>query len=264
MDNLFLIKLLISFFIGASWATFSTIIADRYGSKIGGLLVGLPSTTMFSLFFIAWTQTPLIASQSTTIMPIVGAANCIFLLPYIIFVKRNFWFSLFLSLLVWSVISFGFLLLKFNNFSLSLIIYLIILLTCFFVMEKVLKLPSQKGKKINYTLGNILFRALISGFIIAFATLMAKISGPTIGGIFGIFPALLLSTLIITYFSTSPLFSASIMKSSMISASSIVIYVIISRWSYINYGLFIGTLIPIFVSYFYGYLLYKFVIKKIS
>lgn len=264
MDNLFFVKLLISFSIGAFWATFSTIIADRYGSKIGGLLVGLPSTTMFALFFIAWTQTPRIAFQSTSLMLIANAANCIFILTYTIFVKKNFWLSLFLSLISLFVVNFIFFLLKFNNFLLSSIIYLITLLFCFFIMEKVLKLPSQKGKKINYTFGNIIFRALISGFIITFATLIAKIAGPVIGGIFGNFPALILSTLIITYLSIGPLFSASTMKSSMISASAVAVYIIIGRWSYANYNLFVATLIPIMISYIYGYLLYRIVIQKIS
>lgn len=264
MNNLFLIKLLISFFIGASWATFSTVIADKYGSKIGGLLTGLPSTTMFSLFFIAWTQTPTIASQSTRLMLIANAANCIFILIYIIFIKKGFWLSLVLSLVSLFVVNLIFLLIKFDNFSLSLIIYLITLLFCFYIMEKVLKLTSLKGKRIKYTIGNIVFRALISGFIIAFATIMAKLAGPIIGGIFGNFPGLILSTLIITYLSIGPLFSASIMKSSMISASAVAVYIIVGHWSYANYNLFLATLIPIFISYCYGYLLYRFVIKKIS
>ena len=264
MDSLFLVKLLISFFIGAFWATASTIIADKYGSKIGGLLAGLPSTTMFSLFFIAWTQTPKIASQSTTIMPLIQAVNCLFLLIYIILVSKNFWSALIISLTTWFVVSFFFLILKFNNFPLSLVIYLVVLLICFFIMEKVLKLPSQKGKKIKYTVGNILFRALMSGSIISLATLMAKIAGPTVGGIFGIFPALQLSTLIITYLSNGPSFSASTMKSSMISVSTVVVYVIFGRWSYLQYNILVATLIPIFISYLYGFLLYKIVIQKIS
>lgn len=188
MNNLFLIKLLISFFIGASWATGSTVIADRYGSKIGGLLVGLPSTTMFSLFFIAWTQSPKIAYQATTVMPVIGAGSTLFILTYIVFAKKSFWFALISAIFVWFGISALILLIKFQNFFLSVIINLFVLLFCFFIIEKVLKLPSQKGKKIIYTPGALIFRAVFSGLIISGAALIAKLGGPIIGGIFSTFP----------------------------------------------------------------------------
>ncbi|PIP15060.1 hypothetical protein COY88_00970 [Candidatus Roizmanbacteria bacterium CG_4_10_14_0_8_um_filter_35_28] len=73
-----------------------------------------------------------------------------------------------------------------------------------------------------------------------------------------------MSTLIITYLSICPLFSASTMKSSMISASAVAVYIIIGRWSYANYNLFTATLLPILISYIYGYFLYQIVIRKIS
>lgn len=264
MTNIFLIKLLISFFIGAFWATFSTIIADKYGSKIGGLLAGLPSTVLFSLFFIAWTQSPKIAYQSTTVMPAVSAGSALFILTYLIFAKKGFWFALTLAIFAWLGVSTLILLLKLQNFYLAVIIYLFVLLFCFFIIEKLLKLPSQKGKKIKYTPGSLIFRAVFSGLIISGAGLIAKIGGPTVGGIFSTFPAMFLSTLVITYFSIGTLFSAATMKSSLISGSSVVVYIIFVRFSYLHYNLIIGTIIPTLISFTYGYLLYRFVISKIK
>lgn len=264
MDNLFLIKLAISFLIGASWVTLVTVIAERYGTRIGGLIAGLPSTILFTLFFVAWTQSPNAASTATGLSPLMSGFTTIFILIYILLVRKNFWLALFSAIFVWLVCSISIVFSKFQNFSLSIIVYLIVLAICYSILEKFIKLPSQKGKKTKYTIGNILFRALISGSIISLATLLAKIGGPILGGVVGIFPAMFTSTILITYFSQGSSFSASIMKSTMISNTSIVLYVIVARWSYLHYGLITGTLIPVLVSFAYGYLLYQFVIKKIS
>lgn len=71
MNTLFLIKLALSFLIGGLWIIVATIVADKLGSKIGGLIGGLPSTIMFGLFFIGWTQGPAVAVQATTIAPML-------------------------------------------------------------------------------------------------------------------------------------------------------------------------------------------------
>jgi len=65
----FIIKLIISFFVGAIWITSVTVISEKLGTKIGGVLGGLPSTCLIALFFIGWTQSPEVASHATIIMP---------------------------------------------------------------------------------------------------------------------------------------------------------------------------------------------------
>ncbi|MDI9559183.1 MAG: DUF3147 family protein, partial [Pseudomonadota bacterium] len=55
MDNIFVLKLILSFIVGSLWITMVTILAEKYGTRIGGLMAGLPSTILISLFFIAWT-----------------------------------------------------------------------------------------------------------------------------------------------------------------------------------------------------------------
>ncbi|MBN1224817.1 MAG: DUF3147 family protein, partial [Candidatus Aminicenantes bacterium] len=54
MTKIFLIKLVLSFFVGGAWVAAATLIADKYGTKIGGIIIGLPSTLLVSLFFIGW------------------------------------------------------------------------------------------------------------------------------------------------------------------------------------------------------------------
>ncbi len=46
MDNIFILKLVLSFIVGSLWITMGTVLAEKYGTKIGGLIAGLPSTIL--------------------------------------------------------------------------------------------------------------------------------------------------------------------------------------------------------------------------
>ena len=86
MNDIFILKLVLSFLIGGAWVTTATHLADRYGTKIGGIITGLPSTALIALFFIGWTQSPVIAVDATTIIPAIGTVNALFLVVYILLV----------------------------------------------------------------------------------------------------------------------------------------------------------------------------------
>ena len=79
MDTIFLVKIALSFFIGGSWVVLATHLADKLGSKIGGLITGLPSTLLFGLFFLGWTQSSQAAVTATSITPLVGGISSLFL-----------------------------------------------------------------------------------------------------------------------------------------------------------------------------------------
>jgi hypothetical protein len=58
MDASFWIKLFLGFIVGSIWVTLTTVSAERFGSKVGGLIGGLPSTVVIALLFIGLTQSP--------------------------------------------------------------------------------------------------------------------------------------------------------------------------------------------------------------
>lgn len=265
MDDLFTLKLALSFLIGGTWTILTTILADRYGSKIGGLIAGLPSTALFSLFFLAWTQTTVFAIRSTTIIPATVGAENLFVLSYIylIYIKKaSIWSALFISFCVWFAVALPLVFLKFDSYILSLTGYIFSLTTSYFVIEHLWKIKSVTGNKIKYTPEIILTRGLLSGTVVAFAVLMGKLGGPTLGGAFAGFPALFTGTILITYFSHGPLFSVATMKSSVLSAISIVIYSVAVRYCYVPLGIIWGTLAAMTISCSAGYFIYKLVIEK--
>ena len=53
MDDIFFLKFALSIIIGGAWIALATVLAEKFGTKLGGVIAGLPSMTAAALFFIA-------------------------------------------------------------------------------------------------------------------------------------------------------------------------------------------------------------------
>ena len=263
MDHTFLLKLLLSFIIGGIWITFATIIAERFGSKLGGVIAGIPSTIIISLFFIGWTQSPIIASKATTVVPIIMGIDALFVVVYALLRNRQFYIALGGALIFWAVSSFILALVGFDSFLISLIGFVVLVVLSYYILEKRYSFPSESPKYTKYTLPLLAIRGILSGSIIAFAVLMAKIAGPLVGGMFSAFPAVMLSTMIITYYSHGTNFSLAVLKIITVSGPiNVVAYAIAVRYLYGSVGLFWGTVLSFIVSLISSFLVYQFVKRK--
>lgn len=261
--GLFITKLALSFVIGGAWAIGATVAADRWGSKIGGLLASLPSTTLFALFFLAWTQTPEFAARATVVMPMVIAVENIFVLSYIVLANKGVWIALASALATWFVAAYVLVIFRFENVAAGLITYVVSFFLVYYLVEYVLHVPSATGKSIRYTTKTILFRGLLSGMVIGFAVMMGKIGGPLLGGMFSAFPAMFTSTIVITYLSRGAAFSAATMKSALLGLATVVVHALMVRVTYVPFGIWWGTLVSSFVSFTTGYIIYRIGIKRL-
>ncbi len=128
-----------------------------------------------------------------------------------------------------------------------------------------MKVPSQGKYVISYPPTQLVWRALFGGAVIALAIFMGKLRGPLLGGIFGSFPAMFLSTLVITYLAAGPDFSRSVGKSLLISGLiNVPLYEIMVRFLYPNVGLALGTILALMFSLSTGYVTFLFMKKRLS
>jgi hypothetical protein len=265
MDASFWLKLGLSFIVGSLWVTLTTLSAERFGSKVGGLIGGLPSTVVIALLFIGYTQSPLVAAQATTIMPIAQGLNGLFVLFFMLLIRRGLWAGLTGALLVWVIQSTLLYLLDIQAFWISLVGWLLLLCFCDAAVEKWLKIPSSGKLGVSYPPSQFIGRAVFGGAMISLAVLMGKLGGPLLGGIFGSFPAMFLSTLIITYYAGGSDFSRSVGKSLLISGLvNVPLYEIVVRYLYPTVGLIPGTTIAILFSLGSGYLTFRFMKNKLA
>jgi uncharacterized membrane protein (GlpM family) len=265
MDATFWYKLGLSFIVGAAWVTLSTLAAERFGSKIGGLIGGLPSTVLVGLLFIGLTQSPFTAIQATTIIPLSQGLNGIFILVYLLAVQLSLVAGLVGSLSVWFLLASLLITTGIDSFALSLVAWMLLVVVCYLAAEYVIRIPSKGSLKVSYSPRQIALRGLFGGAVIALAVLISKVGGPLYGGVFTTFPAMFVTTLAITYRSGGADFSRAVAKSIMISGMiNVVLYAIAVRYFYAWFGLPAGTLLAMVISLFTGYLTYLFLKERVK
>jgi uncharacterized membrane protein (GlpM family) len=257
MDAPFWYKLGLSFIVGGAWVTLSTLAAERFGSKIGGLIGGLPSTALVGLLFIGLTQSPSAAIQATTIIPLSQGLNGVFILVYLLGVPFGLAAGLIGALSAWFLLASLLIVSGIDSFALSVGAWILLVPGCYLTVEHGMRIPSKGNLKVNYSPGQISLRALFGGAVIALAVWVSKVGGPLYGGVFTTFPAMFVSTLAITYRSGGTVFSRAVAKSIMISGLiNVVLYAIAVRYLYAWFGLLAGTLLAVVFSLFTGYLTY--------
>jgi hypothetical protein len=237
-------QIFIPFFLSAFVVILITIIAERYGTKVGGILGTLPSTIVIAFLFIAINENELFASQAAAVVPAELGVNIIFLFIFSLLVHRSTILAFGGTFVVWSFLSYLLVFFNMENITISIIIYLVTLLFCFFILEKRKAVPSMGKVHIYYTPVKIMLRGALAGIVIAIAVFLSNI-GSIISGIFSVFPAILSSTLFISVREHGPDFATGIAKSMMIGLSSVATYAVCIHIFYPWVGMGIGT----FLSY---------------
>ncbi len=246
LDQTFLIKLALSFLVGSIWITSVTVIAERFGSKVGGFIGGLPSTIVVALIFIGLSQSTQDASRAAVMIPMVMGVNGLFILIYLARVHKGLIQALISALLVWFVIIAGIVLSGVESAIISFVVWSISLGAAYFISERVMHIAHKGGIRVPYTMQQILARGIVSGFIISLAVLISRLTGPVIGGIFSNFPVIFMSTLFITYRTGGAEFSRAVAKTLMLSGMiNVGVYSFTAHYAYQYYGLAAGTLIAV-------------------
>jgi uncharacterized membrane protein (GlpM family) len=265
MDPSFWFKLALSFIVGSLWVTLTTLAAERFGSKFGGLIGGLPSTVVIALFFIGFTQSPQVAARATTVMPLAQGLNGLFVITFMLLIRRGLLVGLSSALMLWFIQSTLLYLLDIQVFWVSLMGWLGLLFLCYWFVEIRMKISSSARVKLSYPPSQLIWRALFGGAVIAFSVFIGKLGGSLLGGIFGSFPAMFLSTLVITSQSGGADFSRSVGKSILVSGLiNVPLYEIVVRFVYPKFGLGFGTLLALLFSLGTGYLTYLFIKTRLS
>ncbi|UCE19546.1 MAG: DUF3147 family protein [Gemmatimonadota bacterium] len=249
MNTLFFLKVVLSFVVGGLFVTACTVAAERFGSAVGGIIGGIPSTVVVTLFFIGLVESPHVASRATEIIPLIVGFNGLFLVAYAAFARRGFAVGLCTAFLVWGTLSFLAVRIDPVGFAVSLACYFFLLSLCYFTFQRLLHVPIFQGRNILVSPGQLSLRALFSGGIIALAVWLSRVSNPTIGGMFSVFPAVFISTLVIAYQVRGLEFSRALTKPMMISGMiNVVVYAVCVRYLYLSVGIGLGTLLAFLIS----------------
>jgi hypothetical protein len=128
-------EFLIPFVTAAVAVIIITVIAERYGTKKGGILGTLPSTIMIAYLFIAYNEGITVATQSVAVVPAEMGINVIFLLLFAIFAYRSIALAFAVSLSVWTICSLLLLVSNLENLLASSLIFIVGYLAAMLVLE---------------------------------------------------------------------------------------------------------------------------------
>jgi hypothetical protein len=241
-------QIVIPFILSAFVVILITMVAERYGTKVGGILGTLPSTIVIAFLFIAINENELFASQAAAVVPAELGINIIFLFIFSLLVHRSTILAFVGTFAAWSALSFLLVFFNMENIAISIIIYLVTLLFCFFILEKRKAIPSRGMVKIHYTPIKIMLRGVLAGIVIAIAVFLSDV-GSIISGIFSVFPAILSSTMLISVREHGPDFAAGMAKSMMIGLSSVATYAVCIHVFYPWVGIGVGTLLSYILAF---------------
>lgn len=259
----FIVKLVIGFLAGGMWISVTTLFAERLGTRAGGLVAGLPSTVVLSMFFIGWTQGSQQAYQATTAFPTAFGVLGPFLLISAATISLGIEKALLMSFSVWLTLESLVILWQPTNYALQSLIWLILFLLTTWIMWKHLRLKPHPGRKMVYSSRQMVIRAIFSGAVIVVSVVASKFGGPVWGSVFSGFPAVFTASLVITYYSIGPEFSKSMMLPMLVSAMiNCMVFVTVLRYAVLSLGILSACLAGYLASFLSAYLTWRTILTR--
>ena len=195
-NELLAFRLLLTFVAMGIWVSAITLATERWGGKLGGFLVGIPSTSAFSLFFTGLYVSPSAAVNATNSFPVFMSLTGVFLLCFGLTARKNFRSGLSISLLVWFALSFLVVVIGLNDFIFSLVISTLVSVTIYLGFRIWWNPVMRPKNKTQVSMSLLLLRFVFGGAVVSIAVLMGQMGIPILSGMFAAFPALTISTLI--------------------------------------------------------------------
>src|SRR5207249_11335299 len=199
MTDFLVLHLILAFMVGGAWVSSATLIPERYGSALGGLVGGLPAISIVSFLFIGLNQGSTTASQATIVFPLALSFTMSFLLVYAVLSERGFPLAFVGALLVCVGLSTITAYLDLRNLFFSVGVFLSVASVYFYLFKMKMKLPQVAGAHIVYSPVQVAFKALVGGSIVALAVLSSQLGGPELACIASSFPPIFSLTLFFTF-----------------------------------------------------------------
>ncbi len=240
---MFYLQVLLSFVLAGSLIAILTLLAERFGSKIGGLIINLPSNILITLIFISLTQGIGFVKEMTPAIPVGMMIDSIFLVVFILLLRYNLFAGILGSLGTWLVLAALADSVHMETLWINVVVYFGVTILAFLFVEYGWKIPSMGKSNKRYTLGQMAVRAAFAGGIVGGVVLISRFVPAYLTGIVSTFPAVLFSSMVILAVNQGKAFAQATGKIMILSATNIVIYALGVYYTYPVMGIALGTII---------------------
>lgn len=193
--DFFWLQVALSFVVGGLYIAVCIWAAERFGSLWGGIIIGLPSTSLVSFAFIGLTQGTQAVVQAIPIVPLAFGMNAFYVLLFVKLEARLGWkAALVLSLLAWAAILLPVTSLHPDNLAFTTAAGIACMGLGVILGRGI---ANRKIDNTHTSTAEFALRAAFAGLVIASAVILAKTQGPTWGGMMAGFPAAFSASLIL-------------------------------------------------------------------
>lgn len=238
----FLLRALASFAVAGTWISLSTLLAERLGTRVGGLIANLPSNIVVSLIFVASSSGTEFASAAARSVPLGMAIDTLFLLAFVALARKGVSRAIPASLAAWFAAAAAFAFLPKLGMAESAILFAAVALAAFALAEFAMRIRAVPRRDARFRLSALLVRAIFSGTVVATTVMASRFVPPYLTGIVATFPAVLLSTMTILTVTQGADFARATGKILLLSSSNIVVYALVAQAAFPAIGFLWGSL----------------------
>jgi len=239
----------LSFVIAGSWIAVLTLLAERFGSRIGGLITNLPSNILITLIFITLTQGTGFMQGMVPAIPIGVLIDSVFLVVFILLLRYNLLFSIVGSLGSWLVLAVIANRIHSGLLWINVAIYFGVTILAFLFVEYGWKIPAMGKSDKRYTLLQMAIRAAFAGGIVGGVVWISHFVPAYLTGIVSAFPAVLFSSMVILAVNQGKAFAQATGKVMILSTSNIVVYALGVYFTYPVLGILAGTIVSFLLAF---------------
>ncbi len=238
-----------------------TLLIERYGGAIGGILGTIPTTIVPAAAGMALATNDTDLNISLAIVPAGMLINGLFLvnwkiLPTYFNDTEKIYTTLFtitiISLSIWSLS--GLVILRIielgydsslSSFEIGLLGQSLLVILGVGMSWRIDSTPRGKNKVNKYVLFS---RGIMAAFAIGVAVWISSLGYSLLAGLASVFPAIFLTSMVALWISQGPSVPMGAAGPMILGGASVGVYAIIAMWSLPNFGIFLGSLIAWFLA----------------
>lgn len=245
VDGAFALRVVIAFVVGGLAVAGFTAMAERYGSRLGGLLLSFPIKVVVSLLMIGLSEGLAFAAATAAAVPAGIGINVAFLAGSALLALR--WpiaAALGGGIALWLVSGVVVLALPLGgNLGATVAVWGAAAFVALLLLDRV---PGARGdrrvarKAGGFGLAGLLGRAAGAGSVVALSVVLARALGPFAGGLMSVFPSGFLTSLLILLRRHGPEFTAATARVMVAGSAAPATFGVVAALSMPRLGLVLG------------------------
>lgn len=251
----FIWRVILSFIVGGSYAATLMWISEKYGTKVGGILTGIPTTVFIGLVFIALTSSKQTAHDAAAIIPAMTGVSLILVYCFTRLMILRTPVALAAAVATWLLVAISLVRLHIQNIWLSVSIGIALFALTYRGMHKYPHNLKAAGQTFRRTYAA---RIIAAGSVIACAVVMARAAGPVWGGVFAAFPATFVTTLYMLRQAQGTNFAQAVARQLPLANGSTLLFAVIFYLLVLHTSIALTALLAATGSLCYAFALVKF------